>query len=327
MKKLIAISFGIVTGLAACNELDIKQPGLLVPKTVDQDASLPSISVANTKLHAETFGQSTDPMVIVLHGGPGVDYRSLLNCQQLASNGYYVVFYDQRGSGLSRREDKSVYTIQLLLDDLTAVINHYRTSPNQQVTLLGHSWGAILATAYINKYPTAIHSAILCEPGGFVWKDIKEYVSRSQDYSITSEGLSDVTYVDQFITAKENEHASLDYKFALEANNNSADDLLGNEGHVPFWRLGAVINKRLFDLGNEQQPDWSSNLSAYKTKVLFIYSERNKAYGRTYAEHVSSAYPSVQLVRIDDAGHDMLTFPSGWNNFYPVALNYLNELK
>jgi proline iminopeptidase len=60
--------------------------------------------------------------------------------------------------------------------------------------------------------------------------------------------------------------------------------------------------------------------------VLFCYSERNQAYGLEHAQKVSSAYPNVDLERIDDAGHDMLTFPDGWNNFFPIALNYLNNL-
>ena len=62
-------------------------------------------------------------------------------------------------------------------------------------------------------------------------------------------------------------------------------------------------------------------------KVLFCYSERNQAYGLEHAQKVSSAYPNVDLVRIDEAGHDMITFPNGWNNFFPIALNYLNSLK
>jgi pimeloyl-ACP methyl ester carboxylesterase len=53
-----------------------------------------------SKFHAETFGHPTGKMLVILHGGPGGDYRSLLNCKQFADHGYYVVFYDQRGSGL-----------------------------------------------------------------------------------------------------------------------------------------------------------------------------------------------------------------------------------
>jgi proline iminopeptidase len=328
MKRLLLIALGILFVFTGCDELDPGEPGLLVPKTVDEDASLPSITVNGTQLHSESFGDPTDPMVVILHGGPGADYRYLLNCQALAGYGYYVVFYDQRGAGLSRREKKSSYSLQLMLDDLTGVISHYRTSADQKVILLGHSWGAMLATAYINQYPIAINGAILGEPGGFVWKDIKEYVSRAQDYGFNSEALNDATYLDQFLTGKRTEQEVLDYKLGLAyAPDTSDENPVGNQGHVPFWRMGAIVNQALFDIGERDKPDWTGNLSSFTTKVLFLYSERNTAYRVGYAEHVSSAYPNADLRRIDRAGHDMLTFSAGWNNSLPIIINYLNELE
>lgn len=309
-------------------ELLINEDGNLVPKTVEEDSSLPSLFINGTQLHAEAFGNPDSTMVVVLHGGPGADYRYLLNCKEFADSGYYVVFYDQRGSGLSKREPKDSYNIQLMFDDLKAVIAHYRTSPEQKIVLLGHSWGAMLATAYINQDPAAIDGAILAEPGGFTWQDIMDYVSREHDFGIMTETLNDATYVDQFITGDEDEHAILDYKLDLIAYADGAEDSpLGNDGVLPFWRSGAIVNRALFELGEKEEPDWTTNLSSFQTKVLFCYSERNEAYGLEHAQKVSSGYPNVDLQRIDDAGHDMITFPDGWNNFFPIALNYLNSLK
>jgi proline iminopeptidase len=300
--------------------------GSLVPRTVDLDASIPAISINGSRFHAESFGAPGDPMLIVLHGGPGADYRYLLRCREFADLGYFVVFYDQRGSGLSRRERKSSYSIQVMLDDLEAVIAHYRTSPEQKVILLGHSWGAMLATAYIDQHPAAINGAILAEPGGFVWQDIKDYVGRTHEFSPLSETLNDATWLDQFLTGGEDEQAILDYKFGLLSYTDGAKDSpLGNEAALPFWRAGATVNQALFDLGEKEQPDWTTHLSHFTTPVLFVYSERNRAYGPDHARRVSSAFPNVELRRIDGAGHDMLTFPVGWNNFRPIALSYLDS--
>src|SRR4051812_5399745 len=137
MKKkfsfLSMILIAAITVTACKKELKVNEPGNLVPKTVTEDASIPAIDVNGTRLHAETFGNATDPMVIMLHGGPGADYRSMLNAKALANDGYFLVFYDQRGSGLSRRENKSSYSLQIMLDDLTAVISHYRKSKDQKI--------------------------------------------------------------------------------------------------------------------------------------------------------------------------------------------------
>lgn len=318
-----------LTAFTACEKPKfIQDEGNLVPKTVEHDPSLPSISVNGTQLHAEAFGQNSNPLVVVIHGGPGSDYSSLLRCKAFADEGYRVVFYDQRGSGLSKRHPKSSYAMQLMLDDLSAVITHYRTSPNQKVFLLGHSWGAMLATAYINKYPTKTNGAILAEPGGFVWQDVLDYSERSRPLKLVKELTNDALYQNQFITGKDSEHAILDYKLTLlSMAEGNKDNPTGNEGKLPQWRAGAIVNMALFDIGEKEKPNWTTNLSQYKTKVLFVYSENNKAYGLQHAQKVSSAYPNIQLFKVNAAGHDMLTFPNGWNNFYPVALSYLNALK
>lgn len=318
-----------LTAFTACEKPKfIQDEGNLVPKTVENDSSLPSISVNGTQLHAEAFGQNSNPLVVVIHGGPGSDYSSLLRCKAFADQGYRVVFYDQRGSGLSKRHPKNSYAMQLMLDDLSAVITHYRTSPNQKVFLLGHSWGAMLATAYINKYPTKINGAILAEPGGFIWQDVLDYSERSRPLKLVKELTNDALYQNQFITGKDSEHVILDYKLTLlSMAEGNKDNPTGNEGKLPQWRAGAIVNMALFDIGEKEKPNWTTNLSQYKTKVLFVYSENNKAYGLQHAQKVSSAYPNVQLFKVNAAGHDMLTFPNGWNNFYPVALSYLNALK
>ena len=314
--------------LSACTKGKlINEEGNLVPKTVKSDASLPAIAVNGSLFHAETFGNPADKMLVILHGGPGSDYRYLLNCKEFATKGYYVVFYDQRGSGLSERHRKDSYSLQVMIDDLDAVINHHRTFPNQKIFLLGHSWGAMLATAYINQHPSVIRGAILGDPGGFKWQDIKDYVSRSRDFHFSSETFNDATYQDQFITGNENDHAILDYKIGLIAAADGAKDSpIGNEAALPFWRAGAIVNKALFDLGEKEKPDWTTNLHSFTTKVFFAYSEKNKAYGIAHAQLVSSAYPNVQLEKINGAGHDFISFTTGWSNFFPKAVNYLNSL-
>jgi proline iminopeptidase len=321
---LVAVSALIFTG---CDkELNPKDPGNLVPKTVEEDNSLPSIIVNGTKLHAETFGSPLNPMIIFLHGGPGADYRNGLNVKQLANNNYYVVFYDQRGSGLSKRHLKNSYSIQVMLDDLTAVIEHYRTSPAQKVFLFGHSWGAMLATAYINKYPTKINGAVLAEPGGFTWDELKEYSEKSRKLELFSEATNDAIYPGQFFTGNENDHAILDYQLSIQSSFTYAKgNEEGIEGPSPFWRNGAAIINKLFDIGEKDGFNFKSNLNQFTTKVLFLYSENNKAYGEAFARKESSAYPIVQLNKISGTGHEMIYF--GWDKVYPLALTYYNSLR
>lgn len=328
MKKIVLFMALAITSLllADCNEeLFIYEPGNLVPKTVDQDPSLPSIQVNGTQLHAEAFGNPNHPLLIFLHGGPGGDYRSGLNVKQLSGNGYYVIFYDQRGSGLSKRHDPDIYSMQLFLDDLTAVIDHYRSSVNQKVFLFGHSWGGMVAAAYINAYPSRINGVIFAEPGGFNKQLLDEYAQKSRKLQLYAEATSDVFYAGQFVTGKENEHEILDYNSGLMAAYAfSKDNNEGVEGPFPFWRNGAAVLNAFVKIADRDGFDFTAHLRGYSIKTLFLYGENNQAYGLSFTQKEAGYFPKSEIVRIDDTGHEMIYFK--WNQVYPAVLNYLNSL-
>ena len=324
-KLFIIGAFLVASG---CQESDVSPAarGMLVPKTVDQDPALPQLHINGTRLHVESYGNPSNPMIVVLHGGPGGDFRSMLKCKAFASDGYHVVFYDQRGSGLSQRHQKGIYNMAVMVNDLQAIIRHHRQAPDQKVFLLGQSWGAMLATAYINEYPAEISGAILSEPGGFNWEDVSEYISRSREANPLSEQMNDVFYIDQFITGKPDEHELLDYKMALTTVHENADgNPLGNGGSNPFWRFGAIVQARLMEIGRDEGFQFSTHVHQFNSPVLFLYSELNRAYGEQYARKVSSVYPHVELKMIRNSGHEIPWF--GWEEYYPTVLNYLNALK
>ncbi|WBV58343.1 alpha/beta hydrolase [Chryseobacterium daecheongense] len=333
-KRGLLTSFTIFALLFSCTDgRTIDEPGNLVPKTVDQDSSLPSIRVNGSLLHSEAFGPENGTLIIAIHGGPGGDYRYLLNCKDLANKGYRVVFYDQRGSGLSQRFPKNSYkslgagAIDLMYDELSSVIAYYRKSSNQKVILLGHSWGAILASGYVGKYPNAVQGIVLCEPGGLKWDDITDYVKESRSFKLWSEILNDATYIDQFISGKEDQHEILDYKMSMLTSKN---DITGEGDFDPgmSWRSGAVIMDALFDVGEEYNSDFSKGLQNYNAPVLFFYSERNKAYPDSWAQKITSDYNHVEKVKVSGVGHDgIITNQNAWNSqTKPKIINFINNL-
>ncbi|WP_157676790.1 alpha/beta fold hydrolase [Chryseobacterium sp. T16E-39] len=333
-KNALVASFTIFTLLFSCTEgRTIDEPGNLVPKTVDQDSSLPAISVNGALLHSEAFGPENGTLIIALHGGPGGDYRYLLNCKDLAAQGYRVVFYDQRGSGLSQRFSKNSYTSQgagatnIMFEELKSVIAHYKKTPNQKVVLLGHSWGAMLASGYAGKYPEAVQGLIVCEPGGLKWDDVEDYVKESRSFKLWGEILNDATYLDQFISGKEDQHEILDYKMSMLSSKN---DITG-EGDFDSsagWRDGAVIMDALFEVGDKYKSDFSAGLQNYNAPVLFFYSERNKAYPDSWAQKITSSYKHVESVKVSNVGHDgIVTNKDAWNSqTKPKIINFINSL-
>ncbi len=313
----------ITLAMSACETHEMAEPGRLVPLTVTEDPTLPSITVNGTVLHSEAFGDPNDPLIVVIHGGPGSDYRSMLSHRDLVNDGYYVAFYDQRGSGLSQRhDDRGIFTTQIFIDDLDAVIDYY-SSPDQQVILSTHSWGSMLAAGYVNQHPDKVDAMILMEPGGLTWPDTEDYLEKSVPIKLFTETINDALYMDQIITSSE--HEVLDYKHMLLASADFADDnAQGNAGPIPLWRSGAICSTALTDYVVDNPFDFTTNLGQYETRVLFAYSELNEAYPRSWAEHVSSPFPNVELFEVQGSGHEIPTF--GWEKMYPRIINYLNTM-
>ena len=333
MKNVVLILFGAILSftIISCEKHDLQEPGNLVPKTADEDPGIPSINVNGAILHSEAYGHPDSTLIVIIHGGPGSDYRYMLNCKDLANYGYRVVFYDQRGSGLSQRFDAGTYTslgpgaLDMIYDELSGVIAHYRTSPDQKVFLLGHSWGAMMATGYAGRYPDAIQGLAIQEPGGLKWEDVMEYMKNSRDFSIWGEFANNATYLDQFITGKESDHEILDYKFAMLAgtkNENTDTDV------ISFWRLGAVINSELSETGMKYKPDFSEGISNFQIPVLFFYSELNKAYPDDWAMKISAVYNQVEICKVPGTGHDGIVWDKkAWEETtLPRLLTYFNSL-
>lgn len=164
LKTLGKITLGIVVGLVALFILFylLTIGEYAVAETVAQDPSIPHITIEGVTFHAQTFGDPSNPVVITIHGGPGSDYRSILSLQAL-SDQYFVVFYDQRGAGLSPRVNPEEITLASALADLDSIVDYY--SDGEKVNLVGHSWGAMLASAYLGQQPEKVDHAVLAEPG------------------------------------------------------------------------------------------------------------------------------------------------------------------
>jgi len=118
--------------------------------------------VTGGKVWYKRVGQNTTkPPLIVIHGGPGSSHDYML-CLEALSDDYQVIFYDQLGCGRSDKpHDTSLWTLERYTHELHQLIQHLNL---QHVSLLGYSWGSMIAIEYTLHYPQNIIKLILSSP-------------------------------------------------------------------------------------------------------------------------------------------------------------------
>ncbi|MCL2035676.1 MAG: alpha/beta hydrolase [Oscillospiraceae bacterium] len=96
-------------------------------------------------------------VAIMLHGGPGQSEAHLAYSLRPYWDFCNVVYYDQRGAGKTQIKNKSKpdsITLEALMADLKQTIQYVKGKyQTDRIILIGHSWGSILGTEYILKYP------------------------------------------------------------------------------------------------------------------------------------------------------------------------------
>ncbi len=104
--------------------------------------------------------------LIFINGGPGFSSLGAEGfAKAFSKKGYQVIIFDQRGTGKSTISvyDSTTITVDLLCSDINELI---RVTGNKTVSIMGHSFGGILAMNFAVKYPNRIDKLILSSSAG-----------------------------------------------------------------------------------------------------------------------------------------------------------------
>ena len=295
-------------------------PWLHVPRTVQFDASLPYTEILGYKFHTEIFGKPEAIPVIVVHGGPGGDYGYLKPLQRLSKD-YRVIFYDQRGTGLSPRVDKKYLTVEQNLDDLRAIVEHF--SNGKKVKLIGHSWGGMLVVGYLSKYPEKVSQAVIVEPGILYPESAKADVKIIKDSQSIRDVFALARYVAMYpFVRKEDGQEGYDYVMSGMMGRGQSGPPYQCVGQAmppgSFLRPGyeAMNNTVMTMLDNPElfTYDLTDGISRYRGDLMLISSECS-AIGYAYQEkyHVRKLPAQTVHVKATGMGHNMLTLYPEWS--------------
>ena len=216
-----------------------------------------------------------------------------------------LYFWDQRGTGLSRRHGDDTLDLATFEADLDALVDHVDPS-GDGIVLVGHSWGGMLAGSFLNRHPDRVRGAVLLEPGELssaiwdAWVERPDYVE-SFRIDASAEWLNDFAWSSQVLTL--HDHEALDFAALIAARGAQPDRV--NKEDAPNVRLGAaVIRSSLRGRFYPDHFDFTSNLDALDVEVLIVAGDTTTSdLGVAFQEAQIDVFRDATLVVLPGAGH------------------------
>ena len=278
------------------------------------------INLNNISLSYETMGQGSD--VLLLHGFPSNMYMWSEIKNKLVETGYRVTIVEQRGYPLSRLENFDVlsFNIEELSKDIEELI--IKLKLDQNLTIVGHDWGSIVAWAIISREKINISKLIsICGGTEFpttdvyknlTYKEKPHYISSFQNFKASADIIDN--NLESFFRSAYRKNDQIGEATDLSLDNvfinYSSESCVMNENEI----VNLIQHFDAFSL--DQAIAWYSNIdlntklsSAWRkvvtTPVHFIFGEVDAAVklNDKMRERLMSSGTNVKITEIPGAGH------------------------
>lgn len=259
------------------------------------------IAVTGGNIWYKILGEGSRTPLITLHGGPGFT-SSGFEVFEAFEPERPVILYDQLGAGNSDRpDDLSLWQLDRFVEELGQI----RASLGlDEVHILGHSWGTMLAAAYLLTKPSGVKSVIFSSPclSAPLWaKDqaayLKELPQDLQDViaRCEAEGKTDSEEYQHAMKVYYKRHlCRLDpWPPEMESGSKKANLKVYNTMWGP---------SEFCATGNLKEFDVTSRLHEIHIPTLFLCGRYDEATPQTTA-HYQSLIPDAKLHIFEESAH------------------------
>jgi len=263
------------------------------------------IAVPGARLYLREVGTGTP--IVVLHGGPDFNHSYLLPEMDGLAESLRLVYYDQRGRGKSSAgvapED---VTIGSEIEDLDRVREHLGVD---RVTILGHSWGSLLAMEYAARHPERVSHLILMNSAPASHADMLRFrAHREADHPERLAAMREIAAMPVYAEGDiETEARYYRFHFGATLRQPEMLDRLVGRLRTHFTPADVVkarvIENRLYEQ-TWLQPgyDVGARLAQTGVPVLVIHGEFDFI-PEACARGVAGAAPNGRFTLIPDCGH------------------------
>ena len=255
------------------------------------------------QLYYKVLGTGPDT-VVVLHGGPGMSMGYLDRDLAPLAHGRTVIFYDQRGGGRSQLvADPAQLGLDRHLADLEAVRRHFGL---EKMTLVGHSWGGLLAGFYAREHADRLERLALLNPAppsAGLWGEFEATVAARADAATNARigeivgmwfaGQVNQALCEEFITLRFSTY------FADVAN---MANLRGGWCEVTDQVAAGLLPTHLTILGSLGAWDLGAQLGHVNVPTLVVHGTAD-AVPFAGSQAFAAAIPGAQLWVMENVGH------------------------
>jgi proline iminopeptidase len=249
-------------------------------------------------IYYRTYG-SGDPLLII-NGGPGMNSDGFEGLAKKLAEHYETILYDQRGTGKSTLPvlDSTTITMKLMMDDIESLRKQLHID---QWSILGHSFGGMVASYYATLYPDRIDKMILSSSGG-IDLELLQYVQASINDKLSPTDLDSVNYWSNKIAAGDTSHSAL-----LERGKHLAPAYVMDKKFIPviaerLTQGKPMINQLIWNDLQKINFDCAEKLKSFDHPVLIIQGKEDIIHPET-AEKAHQVLPNSRVVLVDHSIH------------------------
>jgi proline iminopeptidase len=294
--------------VSAIFALSLTTPIIIAQEPSGLNAREGRVPAGNGSLYARDIGQG--PPAIVLHGGPDFDTAYLLPTLDRLADIFRLVYYDQRGRGKSadgvQPDDVSLATD---VEDIERVRQHFGL---EAPTLLGHSWGTVLALEYALRYPTRVSRLILMNPAPASAADAallrKAHTTQLGDQMERQRAIMTGRAYREADPDTVAERYRIHFAHALakpehyEALMRAMRAAFIAQGATGILKARAVEDRLMADTWQRPSYDLMPRLASLRIPTLVLWGDRDFI-PREISEHLIGSLPQARLVTLVECGH------------------------
>jgi len=252
----------------------------------------------NARIYYRVYGKG-NPLLII-NGGPGLNSDGFVGLAKDLSAGNQTIIYDQRGTGKSTVSpvDSSTITMKLMTDDMEVLRKHLGID---QWSILGHSFGGMLASYYASLYPEHVRFMILSSSGG-IDLGLQSYAGHLIDEKLTNQENDSLKYWNDRIAGGDTSYFAR-YRRGMAM----APAYVYNKNNIPIIaeRLtqgSAAVNGLVWQDLNKIKFNCAPKLKNYNKPVLIIQGKQDIVRLQT-AEYAHTVLKNSKIVIVDHCAH------------------------